>query len=444
MGQQTTPGPRVRRRAGLLAIVALLYASTCGGPYGTEEYVALTGPGLFILILFVTPWIYGIPMALATAELAIRRPVEGGYYRWAREYLGEFWGYQAGAWSLISSIFDNALYPVLFGHALVHWFPGIPAWGRWAAAASMILILTYLNFLGIRIAGATAVALNLLLFLPVVWIVVAGLLQARYNPVVPFLAPGLGPMEALGNGLSLSLWLYSGYFEVSTAAEEIERPSRNIPLALLVVTPLVIFSYAAPNLAALAAYGGWERWTSGTFTAVGRAFGGPVLEQWAFLGAVCSYTVIFMTFLLWWSRLAWAMAADGYLPGFLSRLHPKRGTPHRILWIYAVLYCALAAFDFEDLLVADVWLSGAFTLLLLASFLKARLASPDGPPGFRVPGGRAVAWTIVLVPAATWVALLVTTARDHFLVGSGVLLLGPAAYWIQRAIRRRAARDRVD
>ena len=435
----------MKSRAGLVATIALLYASTCGGPYGTEEYISLTGPGMFVLILFVTPWLYGIPMALATAELAIRRPVEGGYYRWVREFMGEFWGFQAGTWSLISSVFDNALYPVLFGHALVHWFPGIPSWGRWAAACGMILLLTYLNFLGIRIAGATAVALNLVLFLPVVWIVVAGLLQARFNPVVPFLAPGVSLHEALGNGLSLSLWLYSGYFEVSTASEEIERPSRNIPLALLLVTPIVIFSYAAPNVAGLAAYGGWERWTSGTFTAIGRALGGPILEQWAFLGAVASYSVIFMTFLLWWSRLAWAMSADGYLPAFLARLHARRGTPHRILWIYAVMYCALAAFDFEDLLVADVWLSGAFTLLLLISFLRARLTLPkDATGGFRVPGGRPVAWAVVLVPAACWVTLLVTTAREHFLLGAGVLLLGPALYWIQRTARRRAAGDRVD
>src|SRR5437773_6289352 len=94
-------GARFQARAGLIAVVGLLYASACGGPYGTEDYIVQTGPGLLILLLFLAPWLWGVPMAFATAELASSRPVEGGYYRWVREIMGEFWGFQAGTWSLI-------------------------------------------------------------------------------------------------------------------------------------------------------------------------------------------------------------------------------------------------------------------------------------------------------------------------------------------------------
>src|SRR5262249_39679830 len=109
------PGPsgRFKARAGLLAVMGLLYASGCGGPYGAEPYVGQTGPGLIILLLFALPWFWSVPMALATAELSTRRPVEGGYYRWVREIFGEYWGFQAGAWAIIASFLDNALYPVL-------------------------------------------------------------------------------------------------------------------------------------------------------------------------------------------------------------------------------------------------------------------------------------------------------------------------------------------
>ena len=46
------------KRASLLSVVGLMYASACGGPYGMEDYVAKVGPGLFILILFATPWVW--------------------------------------------------------------------------------------------------------------------------------------------------------------------------------------------------------------------------------------------------------------------------------------------------------------------------------------------------------------------------------------------------
>ncbi len=429
---------RFQARAGLLAVVGLLYASACGGPYGTEDYVAQTGPGLLILLLVTAPWLWGVPVALATAELSVLRPVEGGYYRWAREFLGEFWGFQAGFWSLISSFLDNALYPILFAKALLHWIPGL-TWGwRWLAAVAFIALLTYLNYRGIQIVGRTAVLLNLFLIAPLVWIVVAGFARYRHDPFLPFTVPGAWSWDGLGAGLGLAIWFYSGYTEVSTACEEIERPEKTIPLALLIVTPLVILSYAAPTVAGLASVGGWERWQSGEFANIGKALGGGLLRNWALLGSVASFTVIFMAYLLWWSRLGWTLATDHGLP-FFSRLHPRHGTPHRVLLLYALCYSALAALPFDDLLELNVWVFGAYDLLLVASVIAARRRPPGQAPGFRIPGGRFGVWLNALVPAATWVLFLACNSSNRLVtsVGVGLLASGPILYWVLRAVRRR-------
>ncbi len=434
---------RFRARAGLLSVIGLLYASACGGPYGTENFVAATGPGLLILLLFATPWLWGVPMVFATAEMSALRPTEGGYYRWVREILGEFWGFQAGACTLISSFLDNTLYPVLFATSLLHWFPEMSPTARWLAAVAFILILTYLNYLGIRIAGGTAVALNLFLIAPLIWMAIAGAARARFNPLVPFTPPGVSLWSGLGGGLALAMWFYSGYAELSTVAEEMEDPRRTIPRALLIVTPLVVVSYAAPILASLAAVGGWESWHSGHFMAIGEALGGAPLGTWVFLGSVASQSVIFMAYLLWYSRVTWAMAADRSLPPFLARLHPRRGTPYRVLAGYAIAYSILARLPFEDLLVADMWVSGGYHLLLLASVVRARTTIPVRPPGFRVPGGRPGVWLNFLVPAATWLVVLGVTARQHILLGGASLLLPPALYGILALQRRRRAPARA-
>src|SRR5439155_21629401 len=127
------------------------------------------------------------------------------------------------------------------------------------------------------------------------------------------------------------------------------------------------------------------------------------LGHWAFLGSVASFTVIFMSYLLWWSRLAWAVSADHALPAFLGRLHPRYGTPHRILLLYALGYSALALFAFEDLLVVNVWVFGAYDLLLVASVVVGRSTSRIRPGGFRIPGGRTGIWLNALAPDRTWV-----------------------------------------
>jgi len=72
--------PRTRDRElprGLLSAAALLYASACGGPYGTEDFVARSGPGLLILLQVLAAGLWGIPLALATAELSARRRCSG-------------------------------------------------------------------------------------------------------------------------------------------------------------------------------------------------------------------------------------------------------------------------------------------------------------------------------------------------------------------------------
>ena len=75
---------RFTHRVGIIAVVGPLYAPTSAGPYGIEDFIGGIGPGLFILLLFLTPWIWGGPMALA------------------------------GAWSILAVFLDNALYPVLY------------------------------------------------------------------------------------------------------------------------------------------------------------------------------------------------------------------------------------------------------------------------------------------------------------------------------------------
>ncbi len=420
---------RTPRRAGLLAAIGLLYASACGGPYGTEDFVAKVGPGLLITLIVVGAIVWGLPLSFATAELSARRPIEGGYYRWVREFLGTTWGCHAGIWSLMSSILDNALYPVLFAQALEYVLPGVGPVARWLAAVGFIAFLTWLNIRGIRIVGAAAVGLNLFLIAPLIWMVLAALPRWRFNPFVPFSA-GDAPLDGLSAGLALAVWFHSGYSEVSTAAEEIEQPRRTIPLVLLIVTPLVIISYVLPVIVGLAAVGGWREWESGHFATIGRVLGGPVLGNWALLASVASFVVIFMAYLLWWSRLAWAFAADGFLPAWLVQRHPRHGTPHRVLILYAALYAVLAAFPFEDLLIVDVWLFGAYDALVVWSVLRARRVADTNPQGFRLPGGTAAVVINALVLTITWAVVLVTTAREEpkaALAGAALLGIGAIA-----------------
>src|SRR5947208_5057936 len=103
-----------RRKLRMLPLLAATYFMVSGGPYGLEEIIGDAGYGWALIILFVLPFFWSLPTSLMIGELAAAVPEEGGFYAWVRRAMGPFWGFQEAWLSLAASIFDMAIYPVLF------------------------------------------------------------------------------------------------------------------------------------------------------------------------------------------------------------------------------------------------------------------------------------------------------------------------------------------
>ncbi|MBI4168447.1 MAG: APC family permease, partial [Acidobacteria bacterium] len=133
----TRPPPRGLR---LLPLIALVYCLSAGGSFGPEEIVSASGPGLAILLVLVMPIFYGLPLGLASSEMASRFPVEGGYYRWVRRLFGDFWGFQAGWCAWVGAFCDGAVY-VVFAAEYFEAFLTALVPGPWTPAARQAFIL---------------------------------------------------------------------------------------------------------------------------------------------------------------------------------------------------------------------------------------------------------------------------------------------------------------
>src|SRR5437879_2339533 len=75
----------VVRKAALLPFVFVMYAYATGGPFGLEDMVTTSGPGLTLLYHLFIPFFWCIPVSLVASELTTAIPVEGGFYRWRSE-----------------------------------------------------------------------------------------------------------------------------------------------------------------------------------------------------------------------------------------------------------------------------------------------------------------------------------------------------------------------
>jgi amino acid transporter len=470
-GENTLPGPTKPRPGGalvpgprkvtLLGLIAATYFMVAGGPYGLEDVVQQAGYLWAVVALLVVPFVWSLPTALMVSELASTLPAEGGYYVWVRRALGPFWGFQEAWLSLAASVFDMAIYPMLFvtylgfvGKLIV---PGLDHyWDILARAADgdkgtealvigtgMIVLCALLNLRPARSVGGSSVLLTIVMLAPFGVLALLAVVQPSGTS-----APRHAPAELdLIGALIFALWNYMGWDNATTFAGEVEWPQRTYPLAMAGAVVLVTLTYVIPIWTA--AYTGIEpaAWDTGAWVAVARSTGGRVLAIAIGVGGMISAFGMFNSLVLSYTRLPVVLAEDRYLPAVFGR-RLRTGAPWVAVVVCAAGWALAAQLGLKRVLALDVILYGMSLVLEFAALLALRLREPNLHRPFQVPGGKAVAGLLGLCPA-----LLIGLAVYHeagrweveegdafspgvaLLLGAGLAALGPVLYLVGRPLR---------
>ena len=388
-----------------------MYAYATGGPFGLEDMVSTSGPGLTLLYQLCIPLFWCIPVSLVAAELTTAIPVEGGFYRWVRAGFGDFWGFLAGWWNWSASFLLAAAYAVLFADYLADfvsaYFTPVGAWAHYAIAFTLIALVCYWNVRGIHMVGVVSTILGIFVLLVVLALCVVAALHWRHNPFSPLVPPHAGKFQVFGAGLALGLWLYSGYEQLSTVAEEVQDPERTYPRALAIVVPLSVATYFLPTVFSLAALGDWQKWHTGYFSNAAALLGGPWLAIPITLAAMIGNVSLLNATVLTSTRMPSTMAEDGYLPAALSARHPRYGTPWIAVIASSLVYALLAQKTMVQLLTVYVWLRIGVTILTVLSSWRLRTRRPDMSRPFRIPWRRTGLIYVVAAPLAMSVVALV-------------------------------------
>ena len=437
---------KLRRELGTLALVFVLFFCTSGGAFTTEDLVASVGPGLALAILVAVPILWSLPEVLIIGELASMLPEEGGYYKWVRRAFGPFWAFQNAWLTWAYSIFDMALYPAIFNHYLAYFVPALGPVARGMISAAMIWTATALNLGGARPVGRFSTGTGVFVILSFVAISLAALPHVSHVPWAPFARGGEGTVGALGIGLSLALWNYTGWDNASTVQGEVRDASRSYPRALAIGLPLVMIGYLLPLSTTLAA-SDWTAWREGGWPEIARMTTGalgPVLAIWVALAGLVSALSMFNALLLAYSRVPLAMADDGMLPAFLARID-ARGTPVNVVLVSAAFYTVCAFLPLQSLVAADVLLYAIALFLEFGALVRLRAREPELRGAFRIPTGTAGVAALAALPMAIMGVVVWLEMHDPefglpAVVYSVVaILLGPIAYAAAREFVRAPA-----
>jgi amino acid transporter len=319
-------------------------------PHEIAGYVGSTGPAALVWVLAGLLALLG---SLAYAEVAVLFPRAGGNYVFLREGYGrpvgflwgwvEFWIIRGASLAALATAFADSLHDLLREAA---GRPGDVLLGPWQlklVTVGVILALALINVRGVRWGGGfqtliTAVkvgSLVAILLLPFLVLLLAPA-GTEAAPRVENLSPvlpqrwSLGLLTSFGAALLGGMWAYHGWMNVAWLAEEVKQPQRNLPLALLAGTGLLILLYLGANLAYFLTLSQAELAMDQNKVVV-AAFGQRLLGSVGVAAAsavlMCSVFGALSGNLLVGPRLLYAMAEDGLAPRALGAVHPRFHTP---------------------------------------------------------------------------------------------------------------------
>ncbi|MGH7985112.1 MAG: APC family permease [Candidatus Binataceae bacterium] len=422
------------RNLGLLSLIAVMYLVVSGGAYGLEDAVRIAGPNLTLLLCALVPLSLSLPTALMAAELTALMPTEGGFYFWVKEGFGPWAGFIEAYLTILYTAVDMAIYPLLFASYLSFVVP-MGATGQVIAGIALIWLSGLLNIMGVRPVGRASIVLTIILLAPFVGFVIAGLPRLIHfvPPSQPMMTKDF--LGALGGGLTVVIWNFGGWENLSVVAGEIEQPRRNYLRAVLIAVPLVALGYLLPLGVALSGATHTGGWRLGWFAHEGYRIGGaPLGLALGVGGAVCGFAV-FEAAMLWVSRMPYVLASEGYLPPVLAEIWLGAATPVKSILLCCAVFTLLLPLGFVVLVVLDVFFYMGALTLEMGALLRLRRLRPHREGLFMIGGGRIALYAIVAAPLLTWFATFGlalsagTSKRDFILAIALALLAWPAYRW---------------
>ncbi len=353
---EDTSGPGLERAIGLNYATAMVVGTIIGAAIFVQPS-EVTGQVPSI------PWIFAVWAvcgalslfgALVCAELASTFPRTGGVYVYLREAfspaVGFLWGW-AMFWTMHSGII--AAIAVVFARYVGYFVP-LGDLGTRAIAVSAVLLISWVNYRGVRHGSALQATFTWTKVLAILVIITIGFaMGGDAHEAAVAASGGSAGVPPRADDFALSdfalalvagLFAFGGWHMVTYTADETRNPRKTIPRALVIGMLLVTAFYMALNAVYLYVLP-FEAVATSTRVAADAA--DAVFGEGG--GAVMSAIVIFSAFgavsgvILAGPRVYYAMARDGLLFRWAGEIHPRYKTPHRAIFLQAIWSSVLVA-----------------------------------------------------------------------------------------------------
>jgi APA family basic amino acid/polyamine antiporter len=449
------------RGLGLWSATAIVIGDTIGTGIFlvTSDMARAVGSATLVFAAWLIGGLIVLFGAFCYAELGAAFPQAGGPYVYLNRGLSPLWGFLFG-WmsSFLERPVGMATLAAGFLRFLGFLFPFVatPLFtlhiGRYdfiftaaqPLAALVVVAVTAINYLSVSVGGAIQVLLTSMKVSTIMVIVVAEVLFGKPNALeaTPVVTPlGLGTISALLTALVPAMWAYNGFNDLGDLGEEILRPEKNIPRAVILGLLTVGGLYLLANVVYfhILPFADLAQSQHVASDAV-QSFAGSRGAAWLTVAMAISALGALHVVVLTGARIPYAMARDGVFFQFAKRINPSFRTPSGALIFLGSLAALLALSgtyeELYSLFVFAVWIFFALTAIAL---FRLRKKDPNLSRPYRAWG---YPWTpLIFLTAAVALTVNLWMVRPvRSSLGLAVILAGiPFFYRWHKSPRASAA-----
>jgi basic amino acid/polyamine antiporter, APA family len=428
--------PKLLRRLGARDAALIVMGGIIGSGIFMNPSVVARHVNSASLIMLV--WIAGGAIALLGAgifaELAARRPQDGGLYAYLRDAFHPALAFMFG-WCLllVSQSGGMAAAAVTFAA----YFEPLTGWRTSTAviAVAAIALFTAINALGVRTGASTQNAFMVVKILVIAAFAAIGLFAVHPPATVHLPLPEGGLLTAIGLAMVPVLFAYSGWQTSSFMTAELHEPQRTLPRGMIAGVLTVVILYVAVNAACLRALGvAGLAATSTPASAIAQlAFGSIGLRIMA--SVIALSTLGFLSNQILTSpRVYFQMAADGTFFRSFARVNARSHAPVLAIVLQGLVAIVIALSGRYDQILNYVtcndYIFFGLAAIALIVFRNRDARDPQAPaPFYRMPGHPV---TTAIFLAAAWyiVGDTIVHSPHDTLIGVAILLSGLPVYWL--------------
>ena len=373
--------PELKRRISLFGVTAYGIGNILGaGIYALiGQVVGITGN--FSWLAFIIASVIGVLTGLSYAELSAMYPKSAAEFVYTEEaFKVRLLSFLLGWIIIFSGILSAATVALGFAGYLTNLL-GIPLEILLVIfAAILIVIVSLINFVGIRASTWTNILFTLIEASGLIFIIIIGI--PYLGTVNYFVLPIGGTFGAFFSAVALIFFAYFGFEDIANVAEEVKNPARNLPRAIIyaVIITTVLYCLTAIAVVSILPYEEIADSNAPLSSVATKVFGpvGGILMSFIALFATANTVLIIMIVT---SRMMYGMARDKALPEGLSKVSSKFKTPALAVLVTMVLtIIPLGLYFIGDIsTIADATVFGVLITFFLVnlSLIVLRKKKPE-------------------------------------------------------------------